>query len=432
MSLFSIIGLYQTLLLEGSFRGVGFAHVTGSDEPGRRIMQFLFPGQDMTAFQDLGQYDGDITVNGLIVGDDYVARANAMRDAFQKAGPGTLISPWLGSIQVMQTPNRAPKFSFDHEKLRVCTFTATFRLYKPRPIPAPDTLQGLLNQISALRTAALQMLATILAPIALTLSTIAQVEAMAGEVATILGSLVGAVSSPLVGIAGGLPIALLTGVNTTPPDGDYPARVGALLAAPTSAIAGTTTPIIPSAVAPGGSITTPDPVDGRVTATLILAAQQQLGAVTLTNAPIVIPPGPALILAVRTLMVADATYCADQIAFVSQGEATDWRDRITAAIDAAILAAAALASTYPTAAAALWRALLAARAAWIAEMNSIVGSLARVITFTPPAGVPVWVLAQFLAGDDPASLPGVYRDLIARNGIVHPAEPPPGPFEVLA
>ena len=65
-------------------------------------------------------------------------------------------------------------------------------------------------------------------------------------------------------------------------------------------------------------------------------------------------------------------------------------------------------------------------------MNAAIGSLPAVTAFTPPPGVPVWVLAQYLAGDDPSRVIAAYRDLIARNDIYHPAVPPPGPFEVLA
>lgn len=432
MTLFGIAGLYEELLLQGSFRGVGFAHVAGDDEPGRRIQAFLFPGQDVVSYQDLGLLDNDIIVKGILAGDDFVAQADALRAAFWTPGPGTLVSPWLGTLQVVQAPGKLPRFSFEHDRLRICTFAATFRRYVPPVIPGPDTLQGLLNSLRALRTAVYQMLATVLAPVALVLSAVSQVESLAGEVAGVLGGLIAPCGNPLVGIAGALPIALLADIAGSPLDATFATSVGDRLSGPSAAIAGTSTPAIPAAVASGGSITTPDPVDGRITATLLLSAVSQLGAVTLSGAPIQIPPGPALILCAQTFMLADATSAASAIDFDSQQEAIVWRDKVSAAIDAATLAAQKLVPASATAASALWRSLIAARAAWIANMNSTIGSLPPVVTFTPPARLPVWVLAQFLAGDDPSAIVATYRDLIKRNGIVHPAEPPSGPLEVLA
>jgi prophage DNA circulation protein len=430
LTLFSLIGLYEELLLQGSFRGAGFNYVSGDDETGRRVQAFLFPGQDVKSFQDLGQDDGDIVVNGIVSGDDYTAQADALRAAFQKSGPGALVHPWLGTVQVVQKPGRPAKFSFKAESLRICTFTATFLRYKP--VPAPGLLSTLLSALSGLRTAAVEMLTTLLAPVALVLGVVSQVESLVGEVETILGSLIPPSSKPQIAAAAVTPLAALAAVSSAPLDATFAATVSAALAGTSAAIAATTTPAIPAAVAPGGSTVTPAPVDGRVTAALLLAAATRLGAATLTAAPIAIPPGPALILCAQLFLIADATTAADTIDFTSQQEAMAWRDTITAAIDKATLAAAALVPSSPTAGAALWLALVALRASWITDMNVLIGTLPPVVAFTPPGGAPVWQLAQFLAGDDPTTVIATYQDLIARNDIFHPAEPPPGPLEVLA
>ena len=431
MSLFSIIGLFQQSLLEGSYRGIGFSYASAEDDAGRRVVAFLFPGQDITVFQDLGQLDGDITIGGIVAGDDYAHQIDRLRAAFQTASPATLVHPWLGSLQVVQAPGHAPRFSFKSDELRIATFTATFRRFLPKPKPKANTLQGLLDSLKDLRTAAYGMLSNLLAPVALTLSAVSQVESLAGAVASTLGSLILSCPDPLAGIAGGLPIGLLSSIGGKPFDATYAGAVGDLLSAPTAAIAGTSTPATPSAVASGGSTATPVPVDGRVTAALILSASATIGTATLSAAPIQIPPGPALILVVQSFMLIDATAAASAIEFGSQQEAIAWRDRISTAYDAAALSAAALVPAAPGSSAALWRALIAARAAWAADMNTTLGRLPAVATFTPPGQAPVWVLAQYLAGDDPAAIFATWRDLIARNGIVHPALPPVGKLEVL-
>jgi prophage DNA circulation protein len=432
MSLFSIIGLYEEMLLEGSYRGIGFSHVSGDDEPSRRVLAFLFPGQDITVFQDLGQLDGDIVVAGIVSGDDYVHQVDRLRAALQTPGPATLVSPWHGTLQVVLSPGKTPKFVFKAEQLRIATFTATFRRYTPKLKTPPDTLQGLLDSLADMRTAAYAMLASLLAPIALTLSAVSQVESLVGEVATVLGSLVSSCVNPSVGIAGSLPIGLLSSIGSAPFDATYAGTVGNLLSGPSAAIGGTTTPSMPSAMAPGGSTATPVPVDGRITAAMLLSASSQIGTATLSAAPIQIPPGPALILSAQMFLLADAASAASAIGFDSQQEAMTWRDQVGGAYDAAVLAAAALVPSSPTPAAALWRALIAAKSAWIADMNAAVGRLPPVEMFTPPVAASAWLYAQYLAGDDPSAIVATWRDLVQRNGICHPAVPPPGPLEVLA
>ena len=432
MSAFSIIGLYQELLLTGSFRGAPFTYVSSDDEAGRRVADFLFPGQDIRSFQDLGQDDGDIVITGILTGDDYTAQADALRTAFQTPGPGLLVHPWLGTFQAIQKPGRPPKFSFKHDSLRVCTFTATLLRYQPRPSPGLDTLAGVLSAISAVKAAAIQMLAAVLAPAALVLGAVSQVEALAGQMQSIFGALLPPSSAPQTASAAAIPLSLLGTISSAPLDATYAGTVATLFQGPSRAIATTSTPAIPAAVAPGGVTVPPTPVDGRITSSMLLTAVQQLGTATLTGAPIQIPPGPSLILCGQVFILADAVSAAESIGFTSQQEAMKWRDTITAAIDAATLAAANLGATLPTAAAYLWQQLIGLRAAWLADMNTDIGTLPPVVTFTPPHAAPVWVLAQYLAGDTPGAVINTYRDLIRRNGIFHPATPPPGPLEVLA
>jgi prophage DNA circulation protein len=426
MALAEIVGLFEALQLNGSYRGIGFAFATGNDDPGRRILGFLYPGRDVRAFQDLGQDDGEIVFSGIMVGDDYVHQAARMKAAFQTPGPATLVSPWWGTIQVVQAPGKKPKFDYTHEKLRVVTFTATVVRYYPTPPLSVGTLQGLLDAIADLRTAALALLVAVLAPVALTLSTIAAVEALAGEAAGILGSLLLSVSNPLVGIAGGLPIGLLSGIGGIAPDARYGTTVGTLLTAPSAAIAGTTTPEIAAAVAPGGDTATPVPVDGRITAGLLLTAVPALAP-----KPSALAPVPALRVVVQAILLADAMQAASDIVFASQQEAMAWRDRMAAALDTAATAAAVQVPNNAIAATPLWRALTAARTAWLADMSATIGRLPRVVSLMPPAAVPVWLLAYYLYGSETRRMTAGYLDILARNDIRHPGEPPVGSLEVL-
>lgn len=193
-----------------------------------------------------------------------------------------------------------------------------------------------------------------------------------------------------------------------------------------AAIAGTSTPEIPAAVAPGGSTATPAAVDGRITANLILGA-----AATMTAASTTPAAQQAVTLAAQALALADAVSAASDIAFESQQEAATWQQNLTTALSGAAMQAALLAATQATAAGTLWRSLVAAQSALAADMTATIGRLPAVVTFTPPGPAPVWLIAQYLAGDTPANVVPVYLDLVARNGIVNPAVPVPGPLEVL-
>lgn len=421
-----IIGLYEGLLLQASYAGIGFWMIDSRDEAGRRIERFLFPGQDLVQYQDLGQADGDIAITGLYLGDDYMHIASRLRTALQTPGAATLVHPWLGDVLVVQSPGRLPSFSFRHDELRVLRFSATFTRFYPRTPPAVDTLTLLLNAAEDLRTQATQLLATVLAPAAITLAAIGYVERFASSLATLWRGLVGNARDPQVAAAAAAPIAALSTVNALPVGSTYPAALAAVLAAPSAAIAGTSTPVLPAAVAPGGSVSPPAAVDGRITAGLILSACAGVAAKGSDPAP-----GPTVAAAAQLLAVADAISAASDIDFSSQQEAGQWQTRLNAALDTATAQTAALAAIWPTAAGTAWRSLAAMQAALAADMTATIGRLPPVVRFTAPGSVPVWVLAQYLSGDRPDQVVAAYLDLVQRNDIAHPAVAPAGDLEVL-
>ena len=93
-----------------------------------------------------------------------------------------------------------------------------------------------------------------------------------------------------------------------------------------------------------------------------------------------------------------------------------------AGVAAAEAAATATAPASPVALGGLWAALVAARQAWMADMTSTIGRLPAVANLTLPATpVSVWLVAQYLSGDDPASLVATVGTLMARNNLYSPA-----------
>ncbi|MEZ2293099.1 DNA circularization protein [Variovorax sp. RCC_210] len=98
-------------LQPASYRGVPF-HVDGSTfEAGRRTQVNEYPQRDQPYAQDLGRATRAVVVDAILVGADYIEQANALIAAAEEEGPGTLVHPWLGAMQVSQkTPVR---FRFD-------------------------------------------------------------------------------------------------------------------------------------------------------------------------------------------------------------------------------------------------------------------------------------------------------------------------------
>ena len=91
-------------LRPASFRGVPFdAFEEHSESGGRRLVRHEFPLRDTPYTEDLGRKAGQWQVEAFILRNrwsDYEASRNRLRDALSAAGPGTLIHPWLGQMQV--------------------------------------------------------------------------------------------------------------------------------------------------------------------------------------------------------------------------------------------------------------------------------------------------------------------------------------------
>ena len=402
-------------LLDASINGVNFLYLDSRDEPGRRVLRFLFPGSDIPAFQDLGADAGPIAVTGVIISDDNVYMANKLRAVFAQPGPYTFVHPWLGTVSVVL--EKRPVFTDAQDKLRLTSFQASFWLYTPIQPQPPSTLDELLDAMDDLRTAARAGLAQILAPAAMALSALSAVGSFAAQAVgwfTIAtgGGLQSIVAESLAGVAG---------INTLLAGSPYPAAVGSALAAPSAALLAATTPPVPAAVGPGGATTPQTPIDGRITAGAMLSVA---GAAAAANFPVT--PGPELALALQALLLADTCAAASDIVYTDATEAQTWRDRIAAALDAAArqAAAAASAATAPASPVALggvWAALLAARGAWMADMSAVIGRLPVVRTLAlPRVPVSVWLVGQYLSGDNPANLVATVQTLAARNVLYCP------------
>lgn len=412
-----IIGVYNSLL-NASLGGVVINVIDSRHAEGRRVQKVLFPGIDQAAFIDTGQLDGPITMTCLLEGDDYTHQADRLKKVLTAKGPQTLVHPWLGTLQVILA--KECEITFSDQEYRIARFTLQLERYRPWQPPATDTLQGLLDALDDLKTQAENLLAQVLAPVALVLSLVGQVESFCSRVAGVWDQIVG--TDATCAAASSAPIGALDQVNEFPIGSAYAGDVGAALSAVSAALvaAGTVTP--PAAVAPGGSLTAPASVDPSIPAVMIMTAVPLILAT---------PGPPGLPIIAAALAFADACTASSDIVFASQQDANGWLADLLTLQTQLVAAAAVLLPTYPIQAGPAWRALQDVSSALIADYSSIIGRLPAVTTITPPAPCSVWQIAQYLSGDNPANVVATYLDLVSRNAIWNPALAPAAALEVL-
>lgn len=85
----------------GSFRGVPF--VTTADERGggRRNDVHELPGAEEPVIDDLGGRVRSFSLSAFVIGNDYFDRRDALIDALEAGGPGLLVHPYYGRMQVV-------------------------------------------------------------------------------------------------------------------------------------------------------------------------------------------------------------------------------------------------------------------------------------------------------------------------------------------
>ncbi|UCF50250.1 MAG: DNA circularization N-terminal domain-containing protein [Thermoplasmatales archaeon] len=92
-------------LFKASFRGVRFLpkgdHITVG---GRKLIKHVYPNTDRRFIEDLGKMQKDFSITGVITGPNYFAKKRALINALDKEGPGTLVHPFFGKLQVVAEP----------------------------------------------------------------------------------------------------------------------------------------------------------------------------------------------------------------------------------------------------------------------------------------------------------------------------------------
>ena len=391
-------------LLPASYRGVAFFVPDASTEAGRRVAEHLFPGIDRAAYDDFGLRPAVITLDGLMVGDDYVAQAKALASAFERPGPATLMHPCLGGMTVLlEEPG---EISFSSAELRVARFSATFKR-----VNAGSGTASILSTAAALLGAALDFRAAAFAlgnaPETATLSNVRSLASVRSW-RVVRSAWPGA--SPEATAPEG-PAAFVASV----------AKVTDSLVASVPAVAG-----VPAVSAAAEAAEALPGVDALQAVNLCLAAS---AAITAAEAPSY--TDRAMLLAAAGDAIATAARLSAYVDHASRDAAFSLRNRVAIRIDAYAAACGDVSrSAFAASASTAARLALDLRSRLVADLNEVIGRLPSVIVIETDRGTDAFQLANHVHGDRPGSIEAGYAAIVARNRPRHPALLPAGRVEV--
>lgn len=87
-------------LRTASFRGVRFHVEQGTIVAGRRLARHEYPQRDVPYLEDMGRKAREYKVEAYVIGADYMVARDDLLAAIEKSGPGQLVHPWHGTLNV--------------------------------------------------------------------------------------------------------------------------------------------------------------------------------------------------------------------------------------------------------------------------------------------------------------------------------------------
>ncbi len=90
------------------FRDAEFFVESTEGEIGRKTVMHSYPQRDTPYAEDLGRKDRQFTMEAYVLGRNYMAARDRLIAALETKGPGTLVHPYRGTIQVVIVSARGP------------------------------------------------------------------------------------------------------------------------------------------------------------------------------------------------------------------------------------------------------------------------------------------------------------------------------------
>lgn len=133
---------WRAAMLPASFRGISFLVPQASVPVGMKGPLHEFPQRDTPFFEQMGKQAQVHKVTAWVVGDDCFERRDKLLEALQTAGPGELVHPWLGRLQV-----KVGECDMSHERTQggMVVFELTF--YPDMPLKSPSAKVNTQQQV---------------------------------------------------------------------------------------------------------------------------------------------------------------------------------------------------------------------------------------------------------------------------------------------
>lgn len=136
-----------------SFRGVPFFVDTSERTGGRRGVTHEYPFRDEPFREDTGRATRGFTLEGYVLGEEYLAAKEALINALEALGPGTLVHPYYKTLTVAVEGFRVRESARDGG---VATFSIEFEQTPEspaQPTSAPDVTSNVREAADSARDA---------------------------------------------------------------------------------------------------------------------------------------------------------------------------------------------------------------------------------------------------------------------------------------
>jgi len=398
---------WRDKMMPASFRGVSFSVVSTEGQVGRRNALHEYPLRDLPYAEDLGRKAREFTIEGFVIGENYMAGRDKLIEALEAFGSGELVHPYRDRMQVVvSSPARVSESTAEGGMAR---FSMTFSESGEPVNPAPREDTGAAVEAAADEAQAetessfadffnVEGLQDFVPTEALATVNEALDGVMDAANGLMDGSLLPEFTQQLFGIANTVSSLMRFPANLASGLFGQIRSLAAIATNPLGALSslrslfsfGSSAKPVPHSVPPTAAAPTLIATPSR-----IQQAANQAAVISL----------------VRQAAVIEAARASVKVTPASHDEALALRDEIAGQLET-------LAETAPDA---VYRALTQLRVAVIKDINARAADLSRTAQYPVPTTQPVLVVAHYLYGDVAQA-----DAIVARNKIRHPGFVPGG------
>ena len=138
---------WRKRLRTASFRKVRFNLTNAESSFGRRTVNHQYPKRDLPWSEDMGRKAREFTIEAFINGTDYLRQRDRLKEACEKSGPGRLVHPYYGNLDVICTGCEIRESAIEGG---VARFNLTFREAGTSKFPtSANGAKGILSLLGA-------------------------------------------------------------------------------------------------------------------------------------------------------------------------------------------------------------------------------------------------------------------------------------------